>query len=47
MPGDTVKIVGGAEAIGNWQKDKALTLTTSKTDFPWYNSLMKYTLVST
>ena len=36
MPGDTVKIVGGAESIGNWHKDKALTLTTSKEDFPWY-----------
>jgi hypothetical protein len=35
MPGDTVKIAGGAESIGNWQKDRALNLTTSKNDFPW------------
>jgi hypothetical protein len=35
MPGDTVKIAGGAESIGNWQKDRALNLTTSKKDFPW------------
>jgi hypothetical protein len=35
MPGDTVKIAGGAESIGNWQKDRALNLTTSEQDFPW------------
>jgi hypothetical protein len=35
MPGDMVKIAGGAETIGKWQKDKALSLTTSKDSFPW------------
>ncbi len=35
MPGDTVKIAGGAESIGNWKKDRALNLTTSEQDFPW------------
>jgi hypothetical protein len=36
MPGDTVKIAGGAESMGNWQKHRALNLTTSKHDFPWF-----------
>jgi hypothetical protein len=39
MPGDTVKIAGGADSIGNWQKDRALNLTTSERDFPWSDSL--------
>lgn len=34
-PGDTVKIVGSADSIGNWKPDKALTLKTSEIDFPW------------
>ena len=39
LPGDTVKISGGAGSIGNWQKDRALNLTTSTRDFPWFENL--------
>jgi hypothetical protein len=35
-PRDTVIIAGGAELMGNWQKYRALNLTTSKHDFPWF-----------
>jgi hypothetical protein len=35
-PGDVVKIVGSVDSIGSWRTDKALVLTTSKLDFPWY-----------
>jgi hypothetical protein len=35
QPGDTVKIVGGAHGIGDWKTHRAVTLKTSKTEFPW------------
>ncbi len=35
-PGDVVKIIGSADSIGHWKTEKALALTTSKLDFPWY-----------
>ena len=34
-PGDTVKIAGGSDSLGNWKTDRAVTLTTSEHDFPW------------
>jgi hypothetical protein len=34
-PGDVVKVVGGTESMGCWQRNRALTLTTSEIDFPW------------
>ena len=35
-PGDTVKIIGASDSLGNWKTDRALSLTTSEHDFPWY-----------
>lgn len=34
--GDTVKIVGASPSLGNWRTDRALSLTTTEHDFPWY-----------
>ncbi len=42
-PGDVVKIVGSTDSLGNWKTDKALTLKTSKIDFPWYLRQFRFT----
>ena len=37
-PGDTVKIIGSADSLGNWKVDRAVTLKTCANAFPWYFS---------
>lgn len=44
MLGDTVVIVGGHPALGAWDKSKAVQLSTSAAEFPWYFSLITHPL---
>ena len=34
-PGDTVRIVGASENLGNWKPERGLNLKTTRDDFPW------------
>jgi hypothetical protein len=36
-PGDTVVILGKGDALHNWNKHKAIELTTCAKNFPWWN----------
>jgi hypothetical protein len=46
-PGDTVKLVGSTDSMGNWKTDKAITLKTSEIDFPWYDVSLYVIIPST
>jgi hypothetical protein len=37
-PGDTVVLVGGGEALRNWDKGSPIELTTTKEEFPWWSA---------
>ena len=37
-PGDTVVMLGSGEELNNWDKGRAIELTTTADDFPWWSS---------
>ena len=41
LPGDELLMLGSAEALGAWNKNAGLRLTTSPDDFPWWTASME------